>query len=301
MRRLTLAVCLLVPLAARAQNAAIERAIDLKLEAKAREETLKYILSLHDPETGAYRADVNAKPSYRACNNASKAIRYLGGKVQPDREKTAAFILSCYDPKTGTFAEPGGKADVSSTAIGIITAAEYGVPMEKFPKALDYLKENVKTWEEVRIGGAALEAVKEKPDWLAQWDRVADEFGRSKIRPAADGGARDVGSLAAYRLRLGKEVEHRDSLAKFMSEGQRDDGAWGKAGEKASDFETTYRLMRAFMLLKQKPSNPAKLRAYVARHRNADGGYGTEPGKPSNIGGTYFAITILYWLAELEK
>ena len=76
------------------------------------------------------------------------------------RTKTehAAFVLTCFDPKTGGFAEPGGKPDVPTTSIGVMAAAELGIPKEKYAKSMDYLKENAKTFEEVRIGAAAVEA-----------------------------------------------------------------------------------------------------------------------------------------------
>jgi hypothetical protein len=38
------------------------------------------------------------------------------------------------------------------------------------------------------------------------------------------------------------------------------------------------------------------VRSFVAKCRNADGGYGVAPGQPSNISGTYFAAIILHWL-----
>src|SRR5207247_1379516 len=100
-------------------------------------------------------------------------------------------------------------------------------------------------------------------------------------------------------------VPVREQEAKRIKEmlvaGQRTDGGWGKKGATASDPETNYRVMRALYLLKEKPADPAKLRGLLAKYRNADGGYGVEPGKSSNISGTYYAITILHWLAELEK
>ena len=58
------------------------------------------------------------------------------------------------------------------------------------------------------------------------------------------------------------------------------------------------RVMRAFHMLKEKPADVAAFRAFVAKCRNADGGYGVAPGQPSNAGGTYFASIILHWLAE---
>ena len=41
-----------------------------------------------------------------------------------------------------------------------------------------------------------------------------------------------------------------------------------------------------------------ELRAFVAKCRNDDGGYGVAPGLASTAGGTYFASIILHWLDE---
>ena len=49
-------------------------------------------------------------------------------------------------------------------------------------------------------------------------------------------------------------------------------------------------------MLKEKPAEPDKLRAFIAKCRNADGGYAVAPGQPSTAGGTYFAGIILHWL-----
>jgi hypothetical protein len=304
MYQLSLVVCFLVPLTARAQTPAIQQAIDVKLEEKARQATLKYVLSLHDAESGGYKVDANAKPSYRACNGAAKAIRYLGGTV-PDKDKTAAFVLKCYDPATGAFAEPGGKPDVGSTAIGVITAAEFDIPHEKYAKALEYLKANAKTFEEIRLAAAAAEAwgVKDCPFKLDDWFDAAKTHIRGISSDAANGGARELGSAAALSLRLGAPVGKQETamVINQLKLGQRDDGGWGKKDVAASDPESNYRVMRALYLLKAKPADPAKLRALIAKYRNTDGGYGVEPGKLSNMSGTYYAITVLHWLAELDK
>lgn len=114
---------------------------------------------------------------------------------------------------------------------------------------------------------------------------------------------REVGSAVALGLRLGGNPgdQERQTITRVLTGGQRPDGGWGKAGEKASDLETTYRVMRALVLLKERPADPAKLRAFVASCRAADGGYAAKPGDPANVGGTYYAAIVLHWLAETEK
>src|SRR5581483_4013861 len=148
--------------------------------AEQKKAAIKWVTDLQDPTGGFYLAPQDPKvdsiprPSLRATNGAVRAIKYLGAEI-PNKEKHAAFVLKCYDPKTGAFAEPGGKADVASTSIGVMAAAELGIPHEKYAKAMDYLKENAKTFEEVRIGAAAVEAwgVKDCPFDLKPWFEIA--------------------------------------------------------------------------------------------------------------------------------
>jgi prenyltransferase beta subunit len=85
-------------------------------------------------------------------------------------------------------------------------------------------------------------------------------------------------------------------VVKTLKAGQRKDGGFGKADAAGSDLETCYRVMRCFVMLKEKPADVAGLRKFVARCRNADGGYGIAPGQPSGAGPTYFASIVLHWL-----
>jgi prenyltransferase beta subunit len=263
-------------------------------------ETLLYVLKLQDQETGGFKVTPDGKPSLRACNGAVKALKYLGGKAVPNRDKVAAFVMSCYDPTAGTFAEPGGKPDVAITSIGVMAAAELGIPKEKYAKAMDYLKANVKSFEEARIAAAAVEAwgVKDCPFDLTPWFKIAAEHGAAKARDPKDGGARETGSLVAMELRLGRDGINSGGVAEMLNAGQRDDGGWGKAGGQTSDLESTYRVMRAFHLLKESPVHAAKVRAFVAKCRNADGGYGVTTGAVSSMSGVYYASIVSAWLGD---
>ena len=101
-------------------------------------------------------------------------------------------------------------------------------------------------------------------------------------------------------LRAGKKIsdERREAVIAVLQAGQRPDGGFGKAGEKGSDGETTYRVMRAFHLLKENPKDVAKLKGFFAKCHNADGGYGVAPGQPSTVSGTYYAAAVSRWLQE---
>jgi hypothetical protein len=63
-------------------------------------------------------------------------------------------------------------------------------------------------------------------------------------------------------------------------------------------LESSYRIMRCFMMLKEKPADVDAFKGFIAKCRNRDGGYGVAPGQPSSVGATYFASIILHWLDE---
>ncbi len=164
---------------------------------------------------------------------------------------------------------------------------------------MKYLGEHAKTFEEVRLAAAGLEAIgKPSPkadDWLKQIAAMQNpdgSFGQGK------GAARDTGSAVAAILRLEGKIDHPERVITVMKEGQRHDGAFGKEDVETSDLETSYRITRSLHMLKEKPGDPDRVRAFIAKCRNADGGYGTAPGQLSSAGGTYFAAIILHWLDE---
>jgi prenyltransferase beta subunit len=298
--RLSFALVLLLPSLAHAQ-----------LTAEQKKQTANWVLALQAPGGGFYAApndptsETKPVPSLRATNAAVKALKYLGATELPHKPKHAAFVLTCFDPKTGGFAEPGGKPDVTTTAIGVMAAAELDIPHAKYRKAMDYLKENAKTFEEVRIGAAAVEAwgVKDCPFKLDEWRQVASRYSKDIKDDPKDGGARNLGSVSALFLRLGWDFQPsaRAEIIEHLRGGQRDDGGWGQKGAKSSDIGTTYRVMRAYHLLKEKPKDVKKLREFIAARRNKDGGYGTEPGGKSTVNGVYYAAIISHWLDALEK
>lgn len=292
--RLSFALVLLLPSFASAQ-----------LTAEQKRETAKWVLAQEAPTGGFYMAPgAKPAPSLRATSSAVRALKYLGADL-PNKDRHAAFVLKCFDPKTGTFAEPGGKPDVTITSIGVMAAVEVGLPKEKYAKAMDYLKENAKTFEDVRIGAAAVEAwgVKDCPFKLDEWFKIATGEFPKTLPQINDGGARVIGSITAFirRLELQKDNDSKPAaVAELLSSGQLPDGGWNRQGEKASDMETTYRVMRGFMLLKEQPKDVKQLRAFIGSHRNKDGGYATKPGEKSSMGGVYYSVVVSKWLDEME-
>jgi prenyltransferase beta subunit len=295
--RLSFALVLLAPALAHAQPTAEQKT-----------ESAKWVAALQAPDGGFYPAPPNAKsdakpaPSLRATNAGVRALKYLGADV-PNKDRHAAFVLKCYDKTTGGFAEPGGKPDVALTSVGVMAAMELGIPKDKFARAMDYLKANAKTFEEVRIGAGAVEAwgVKDCPFDVEPWLEIATGHVRQfKDLALVDGKAREIASRAAMLLRLGWQPP-LDPVCTDILAGQRPDGGWSKKGEKESDIETTYRVVRALRLFGEKPKDVKKLRAFLAARRNADGGYATKPGDTSSASGVYYCAIISKWLDELEK
>jgi hypothetical protein len=275
--------------------------------AAQRKATLEWVLARENPEGGFYALaketdkDMKLTPSLRATSSAVRAIKYLGGEI-PHKDKHAAFVLACFDPKTGAFVEQNGPPDVSVTCVGVMAAVELGIPKEKYAKAMDYLRENARTFEEIRIGAAAVEAwgVKECPFKLDVWLKAAKQHLSElpKDFPGAstcDGAAREYASVFAMMLRLGFKVGVNDSL---LLDGQRSDGGWSKKGEDSSDLESTYRVMRALMLLKIKPKDLRALQKFVESHRNPDGGYAAKRGEKSSVSGVYYAAIISKWISR---
>ncbi len=254
--------------------------------------TSDFALSLYDPATGAFRVSPATPPGLRATHGGVQVLTALGTKL-PDAAKTRAFVESCYDPEAKAFREPGERSNPAINSVGIMAALSLGVPKEKVRPALVTLGETAKTFEEVRIGAAAVEAFgpKECPFELGPWAEVI----------AANAGAdiRTVGSVAAFHLRLGRPLARRAEVATMLKAGQHPDGGYAAPGADKSDAETTYRVMRALHYLGEKPRDAAKLKAFVASCRRDGGGYSTVPGAGADgatMSGAYYAVKVLGWL-----
>ncbi len=272
--------------------------------AEEKKATLKFIDSLRDPDTGAYAVNPpkdgeKLKPSLRACNGAVNAIKIFGGEIT-DKDKLTKFVMGCYDEKTGAFAEPGEKPTVAMTAVGVLAATALEIDRKKYTKAMAYLKENAKTFEDYRIGAAAIEAfgVKESGLSATDWMNSVPRIDAEEIKTA-----RGMASALALRMRLGLEVEATPKMGAkiLMRNGQETDGGWGPPKSKASDLETTYRVMRALVLIQEAPRDVEKLNKFVASCRRQDGGYGVDAEAPSSMSGVYYAAKVGEWTKAMEK
>ncbi len=285
MRRLLPLFLLLVPLA---QGQTPE-------EKKA---TLAYLHRLESKGGGFLPSPKAAAPTLRATSSCLRALRYFGGAAS-NAEGCKRFVLSCHDEKTGGFADtPGGKPDVVVTAVGLMALVELKLPTEKFEKrAIAYLARNAQQFEQVRMAAAGLEAVGKKSEKNNAWiDRLKSQQNPDGTFGEGAGLPRETGSAVACLLRLGGKIDNRDAVIKALDAGQRDDGGFGRADSKGSDLETSYRVVRTYVMLKALPKRADDLKAFIARCRNADGSYGVTPGAKSSVGGTYFAGIVLHWL-----
>ena len=265
-----------------------------------RQRTVSYLQKLQAADRG-FQASASGRSaalsSLRATTAAMRALHHFGGQPR-DAKACAAFVKRCFDSDHGAFADlPGGKPDAITTAVGMMAVAELKLPPEPYAdKVVRYLGGHARGFEEIRMAAAGVEAAGKQPDeardWLEQLGKLrnaAGDFGNG------ESAARDTGGAIVAVMRLGGRVGPREQVLKTLRAGQHGDGGFGKAGA-GSDLETTYRVMRAFMMLKEKPDNPGRCRAFVGKCRNADGGYSVAPGQASSAAGTYFASQVLHWL-----
>lgn len=264
-------------------------------------QTRHYLVGLQSADGGFAIDTATPTPTLRATAAAIRALRHFGGEV-PRVEEAAKFVMRCRDAATGGFGSgPGQKPGVAVTATGIMAAVELKIPQEKYrDAAVKYLGARAEDIEDIRLCAAAFESLKLPAPKAKEWlDAVAKTRHSDGTFGEGAGVVRSTGSMAALTLRLGGELANRNAVVAVLKKGQRPDGGYGKAEKPAtSDLETSYRVVRALVMLKEKPADPAKLREFVAKCRNKDGGYGIAPGQMSSGPATYYAAMLMHWLAD---
>jgi prenyltransferase beta subunit len=255
-------------------------------------------------DNGGFAADKDATTpaTLPATTSALRALRYFGGQPR-NKEACVQFVRSCYvKVETGFAPMPGGKADVHTTAVGLLAVKELNITdAELLDRPVIFLCLSAKNFEQWRISAAAYEAVGSKCDLSADWVAGILRTRKPDGTYGKDGSvARDTASAVVTLLRLGTKVDDPENVVKALRAGQHADGGWGKAADN-SDLETTYRVLRAFVMLEAAPADSKACEAFVARCRNEDGSYGPRPGQPGTAGATYHAGIVLHWLAEARK
>ncbi len=250
-------------------------------------------------EDGGFAAGPGQPSTLGATNTAIRVLDYVGGSI-PDVAGCVSFVKSCKIQGSGFAQTPGGKPDVVTTAVGLLAAGELKIADKgTIDDAIAFFSTHAKAFEEVRMSIAGLEAVESKspdfPRWLQQIEAMRQPDGSFGTGP---GKAFATGGAAAAVMRMGLKLDRRDGVIAAIKAGQRPDGAWSKdAGP--SDLSSTYRVMRALYMLKEKPDEP-RLLDYIARCRQPDGSYAIAPGGPASLGATYFAAIVMRWLRLLD-
>ncbi len=177
----------------------------------------------HQNPDGGFAADAVGQPSsVGATNSGLRVLRHVGGSMR-DVLGCVNYVKSCRVPGGGFSPTPGGKPDVVTTAIGLLAASELKInDSDMIREAVAYLGKNARSFEEVRMAAAGLEAIgvtsPDAPRWLRQIEGMRNPdgtFGTGSSRAFASGGA------AAAILRLGYPLEHRDAIVKVIKEAQR--------------------------------------------------------------------------------
>jgi prenyltransferase beta subunit len=249
---------------------------------------------------GGFAADDNkaTPPTLPATISAVRALKYFGSPP-PQPVEIVRFLQSCWNENQGGFAPtPGGKVDVRTTAVAVMGLFDLGAAdqnQEMIAKGMAYLGANAKDYEDVRIAAAALEATKKPAPQIQKWRDILHAMPASTDAKQA----RETGGVVVALLRLGESVENKDAVLKALRAGQGPAGAWGKPGAGA-DLESSYRVMRAFYMLKAKP-NVEALRKFIAQCRQADGSYAVAPGQKASVSAVYYAGIISYWLDWLQE
>ncbi len=285
-------------LAALVMGQAVAQAVAQSPEEK--KATLAWLHSLQR-ENGGFAADVKAEsPTLPATSSALRAIKYFGGEAK-SKDRCYQFIQECFDATAGGFAPtPGGKPDVRTTAVGLMAVRQFEPPGSKgsfkYMPGMVFMIKNANTFEEIRMAAAGAEGFQTP---ITNAEGFVAEVNKQRNPDGSYGkGARDTASGAVTILRLGAKLDNPQRVLQVLKTGQLTDGGWGKEDEK-SDLETTYRVLRAFHMLKEKP-NVEACRKFVASCRNADGSYSVQPGQPGNVGATYFAGIVLHWLDGMK-
>jgi len=256
--------------------------------------TSAYVAGFQNAD-GGFAGKPGGQSSLGATSSAVRTLKNTGGSI-PDVLGCLEYVRLCFDPASGGFAPtPGGTPDVGTTATGLMAAAELRVTTPAMSAgAVRYLGANAKTFDEVRIAVAGLEATHtaspDFPRWTAQ---VLDGRNADGTFGSGPSQAFETGGKAVALLRMGAPLDKGDEVIAFLKSAQRPDGGWAK-DDSGSDLEATYRILRG-LFMRQAVPDLDRLAGFVAACRHDDGSYGQRPGAEGGPGGTYYATTVMRW------
>ncbi|WP_337176515.1 family 16 glycoside hydrolase [Paludisphaera sp.] len=260
-------------------------------------QTAAYVASLQNPDGGFAPAPGEAS-TLGSTSGAVRILKYVGGSI-PDVLKCIEYVRSCRAGE-GFAPKPGGEPESLATSIGLLAAGELKIAdKELVDSAVAFFGEHAREDEQVRMAIAGLEAVGGKSDDQARWlDQIRKLANPDGTYPEGPGQAFVAGTVAATVLRAGAELADRDAAVEAIKSGQRPDGGWSKV-DGPSDLASSYRVLRALVLLKERPDLDA-LRAFIAGCRKENGLYSNTPEGEGNLGATYYAAIMTYWSRQLE-
>ncbi|MHB1561746.1 MAG: prenyltransferase/squalene oxidase repeat-containing protein, partial [Isosphaeraceae bacterium] len=253
----------------------------------------------HQNEDGGFSDQAVGQPSTLGATNAGlRVLRHVGGSV-PDILGCVKFVRSCRVPGGGFSSRPGGKPDVITTAIGLLAASELKIDdPEMIRESVAYLGRNARTFEEVRMAAAGLEAIGvASPDGSRWYHQILAMRNPQGTFGTGAGISFATGGSAAAILRLGMPLEHRPALVKAILAGQTPEGGFSKDGG-TPDLSSSYRIVRALYMMRERPDLD-KLLGFVARCRKSDGSYSATPDGKGSLGGTYLGTILIYWSRQL--
>jgi pimeloyl-ACP methyl ester carboxylesterase/prenyltransferase beta subunit len=253
----------------------------------------------HQNKDGGFAAKPDQASSLASTNSALKILKHVGGSV-PDVLTCVKYVKSCSVAGGGFAPTPGGKPDVVTTALGLMAASDLKIlDHAMIRKAVAYLGRNARTFEEVRMSIAGLEAAGVSSPDIPRWNQQIQTmrnpdgtFGNGAAQAFATGGA------AAAILRMGLRLDKRDAVLAAIHAGQRPEGGWSK-DDGPPDLSSSYRITRALFMLREKP-DIERLAGFIARCRHSDGSYSTTPGGTGDLGGTYLGTILTYWIRQLS-
>jgi prenyltransferase beta subunit len=264
----------------------------------SRQATRNYLLSLRNQDGGFRVAAAEGPSQLLATVGITRGVRYWGGKL-PEREKTAAWVSSCYHPSLGAFSDnPGTTPDVRSTALALMALSELKAPLDRYAHdTIRYLDANATSLSDIYFTVAALDITHLDSAAAGRFALAYEAMERPDGSFSRD--AYDEAAAAITLLRLGKGPAHPEVVAQRLLATQRSDGGFrGQTPSQESELAGVYRIVRALYMLHAAPDKRS-LRSFIARCRNADGGYGPMPGKPSSGPTTYYAGIVSHWLEKM--
>jgi len=260
------------------------------------EATFQYISSLQNMDGGFRSGAAPGSSLVSATSSALRAFKNLGGPINDRPER---FVLQCLHESGGFSETPGGTPDIRTTWMGVSAIVNMkGAPPSNVEKIRDFVTNNAKgIFPDIFFAAATMEDAKMKAPKASEW--IAAVEATRNPDGTCGKNASDTAQAVVTILRLGGAMMDPAPIAKALKAAQRPDGSFSGRGD-VSDLPGTYTIMRALCMLKEKP-NLAGVVEYIRRCRNAEGGYGASPGKPSNMAFTYMASSVLRWADELAK